>query len=280
MKFTPRDLIWPSGLLVLAVYLGVQAPPPLPESPSDAPPAGQIPVETVFAVLAKENDVARSIYTRRVVGAGLEVGLGFEETWRENDVIAGPLPALFLRASAEQLARADLGLALFLGSSQPIASSNRFEGEQARRFARLQQTGEPEMFRDPDSGRATAMFPDVATVQPCVTCHNEHPDSPKTDWAVGDIMGATTWTLVKESYSAEEVLVLVGALRQAFAETYAEYLAEYDGPGEAGLRPVIGSAWPGDEVAIPDLETFMGACTDEASPETLRQLVEVSRAGR
>ena len=25
--------------------------------------------------------------------------------------------------------------------------------------------------------------------QPCVNCHNSHPESPKTDWKVGDVRG-------------------------------------------------------------------------------------------
>ena len=31
--------------------------------------------------------------------------------------------------------------------------------------------------------------PDVAVAPVCVSCHNEHPDSPKTDFELGDVMG-------------------------------------------------------------------------------------------
>lgn len=34
-----------------------------------------------------------------------------------------------------------------------------------------------------------AIYPDVAVGQVCVTCHNSHPNSPKKDFQVGDIMG-------------------------------------------------------------------------------------------
>jgi len=35
----------------------------------------------------------------------------------------------------------------------------------------------------------TAIYPDVAVAEVCATCHNEHKDSPKTDFKVGDVMG-------------------------------------------------------------------------------------------
>ena len=35
----------------------------------------------------------------------------------------------------------------------------------------------------------TAVYADVAIAEPCVTCHNGHKDSPKTDFKLGDVMG-------------------------------------------------------------------------------------------
>jgi hypothetical protein len=34
-----------------------------------------------------------------------------------------------------------------------------------------------------------AIYPDTAVSQACVSCHNSHPNSPKKDFQVGDIMG-------------------------------------------------------------------------------------------
>src|SRR3989337_3855719 len=33
------------------------------------------------------------------------------------------------------------------------------------------------------------MIPDIATSQTCVDCHNPNPESPKTDYKIGDIAG-------------------------------------------------------------------------------------------
>ena len=35
----------------------------------------------------------------------------------------------------------------------------------------------------------TAVYPDVAVSDACTICHNEHKDSPKTDFKVGEVMG-------------------------------------------------------------------------------------------
>ena len=34
----------------------------------------------------------------------------------------------------------------------------------------------------------------------CVTCHNNHPDSPKKDWQVGDVAGYVVYTLDVKKY--------------------------------------------------------------------------------
>jgi len=35
----------------------------------------------------------------------------------------------------------------------------------------------------------TAIYPDVAVAQACISCHNDHADSPRRDFKMGDVMG-------------------------------------------------------------------------------------------
>jgi hypothetical protein len=35
----------------------------------------------------------------------------------------------------------------------------------------------------------TAVYPDVAVAPACISCHNEHKDTPRTDFKIGDVMG-------------------------------------------------------------------------------------------
>jgi len=54
-------------------------------------------VQVLFDIVAHENNVVRTLWTKKIVVAGKKFGLKFDEDWRNDMVEAGPLPALFLR---------------------------------------------------------------------------------------------------------------------------------------------------------------------------------------
>jgi len=84
----------------LGIYLFVSAPPLLDDKKTEQ---AIIPVEQMFTLLQAENAAARSIWTQEIVGEGKKVGLKFDEHWRDADLEAGPLPALFLRETAKSM---------------------------------------------------------------------------------------------------------------------------------------------------------------------------------
>ena len=262
-------------LLAIAAWGFYSAPPPLPQE-SDINNEATIPISRVLEVVAKENDIARSLYTASIVGAGKKVGLSFSEDWKDEAVQAGPLPALFLREAAASIERSPVPLGLFLGSDFPISPSNSFSGSQDEIFARIKESREAEHFYDSGTGRHTAMFPDLASVMACVTCHNDHPDSPKTDWELNDVMGATTWSYPEEMVSAEEALQVVDAVRRGIADAYQAFLTEVEGFDPA---VPIGDKWPGPELTVPSLEVFLAEFDKRASPGTLCELLELSVGG-
>lgn len=257
----------------LGVYLFATAPPPLEE---DRPAAASIPVAEMFAVLEAENDAVRALWTEEIVGAGGKSGLKFDEYWREQDVEAGPLPALFLRETAKSLERNPVQLSLFLGSDFPISDSNRFEGLQLERFRVLRQSGEAQFFYMPDTGLHTGMFSDIAIAEPCVTCHNEHPQSEKKDWRLNDVMGATTWVYPAEAVSVEELLEAVSALHQGFEDAYTGYIRKVESFAQP---PPIGERWPREGLYLPSPEVFMQEVYRRTAPVTLAALARIT-AGR
>ncbi len=265
MNVTYRTLVLAS-LTVAAVYLGVSAPPPLPVDSPSGKGVKRVSVVRVFETLARENDVVRALYTRDIVGRGGSVGLRFDEDWRDTDVEAGPLPALFLREAATSIRRSNVPLGLFLGSDHPIASANQFSGGQAEAFARIKATRRPEFFFAEDVLRHTAMFPDIAAAEPCVSCHNEHPDSPKTDWALGDVMGATTWTFPNGSLTEAEYLEMVRTVREGFRFAYTEYLSKVEAFEDP---PQIGDQWPADGYFLPSEKVFMDEFARRASAKSM-----------
>lgn len=258
------------ALAALIVYLFASAPAELPDEGASAADGRLIPIETVLRLIARENDVARALYTGEIVGPGQAAGLSFSEQWRDRGVEAGPLPALFLRETSASIARSPVELGLFLGSEFPIAASNRFSAEQLTEFEVIKASRDATFFRDADTELYTAMFPDFASVMPCVTCHNLHPDSPKTDWMLDDIMGATTWTYAKAAVSYEEALRILAALRQGFADAYIAYV---DKARTFASPPVIGEQWPRDGYFLPAPEVFLAEFERRASGESVEALL-------
>lgn len=260
------------GMIVLGVYLFVQAPPPLPDETGSLTTGSRVQIVSVFDASNAVNAAAREIYTRDVVSAGMKAGLDFGENWEEPDTDEGPLPALFLRKVAFHLEAKPERLGLFLGSDRPINPSNEFFGPQAEHFAAMTGDGAPKYFSGEDFGEA-AMFADYAVVEGCVTCRNEHEDSPEKDWQLGELMGATTWTYPESTVSVEEYLELLQAVYACVDLAYRDYIRKsqsFERP------PVLGKGWPGEEqYQIPDAETFIAAVR-EATAETTLSYILVS----
>jgi adenylate cyclase len=254
--------------LMATVYLFVNAPPPL----ADASAGGgkRLSAHEVLEICAAENAAVRELYAKEIVGAGQQVGLRFDENWEQLKTDAGPLPALFLRQTSKSLAHSSARLGLFLGSDNPVNKSNLFSGLQADALAEMRRDGEPRSFFMDDVKLYTAMFPDFAVAAACVDCHNRHPDSPKRDWKMGDLMGATTWTFPSSSVSVSEALEVIAALRNAFRDAYAHYIEKtktFSSP------PEVGKKWPSQCYCLPTPETFMLAAERRSSKPTLDRLL-------
>lgn len=253
---------------LLGIYLFVSAPPPLPAHARVEGP--RVSVRELFDMVAAENATVRTLYTSRIVGPGKEVGLSFDEDWQKPEVQAGPLPALFLRETARNLERRPPPLGLFLGSDAPIAEANLFTGSQQLEFEQMRVDEKPRYFVVPDTGLQTAMYPDYASAAACVDCHNGHSNSPKKDWKLGDMMGATTWTYPDATLSVQEALGVLRALRESFQETYQTYVHKaqtFDNP------PSIGERWPTHGYYLPSPEVFMAEAQQLASSKTLQILL-------
>lgn len=261
-----------AALGCLGVYLFVTAPPELDARTASAE---RIPIARVFEIVAQENATARTLYTKEIVQAGMARGLRFSEHWQEPASGAGPLPALFLRETGALLERSPIELRLFLGSDLPLRSSNRFTGAQAQAFAQLRASGEPVTSFAEDTQLHTALFPDIAVAQACADCHNGSADSPKHDWRVGDIMGATTWSFPRDSVTPEELLEIVAVLRGAFRDTYAQYLEQTRSFAEP---PEIGEQWPRDGYHLPSADVFAQEHARLASTTTLAGLLAITGA--
>lgn len=265
-----KSVIMLAALSVIGIYLFATAPPDLDDSASGG---RDVPVETLFRLLDAENASIRAIYTAEIVTPGLKNGLEYREDWKDRDVHAGPLPALFLRETANRLQQRMPELNLFLGSTYPIEASNRFKGAQLAYFGTIERQRQPQFFIDESTGRQTAMFPDIASAPACVSCHNEHPDSPRKDWKLDDVMGATTWSFPRAKLSTDELVEILGAYRIVAMDAYGSYLkkaATFD----ASQRPRLGERWPKDGLFLPDADAFRKRIEAKNSAASLNLLLQ------
>lgn len=259
-----------AALTVLGIYLFVTAPEKLPE-PGRAKGASAVPIEIAFKIIAHQQATARAVYTADIVGPGQKVGLKFGEQWKREGVEEGPLPALLLRETAGNIKKTSVQIGLFLGSDFPISPSNKFVGVQATYFEQVKKTQQPVFFHSADTGAYTAMFPDFSRPQPCVTCHNTHPDSPKTDWTTQDVMGATTWTYPNGTVSPAELAKMVVTVRAAVKDAYSAYLKK---AVSLSKPPQIGTGWPRDGYFLPSVETFMAEVDRRGGGEALGSVLD------
>ncbi len=140
-----------------------------------------------------DND--RAVYTKKVVGRLVKHDkvIKASEQWAEDKAL--PLPAQMFRMGAELTASKDAWFSYSLQSLWPINKSNA-EGQTELEKEGLQfvadNGGSAPFYGEEELGGQkyfTAVYADVGVAPVCVSCHNEHKDSPKTDFKLGDVMG-------------------------------------------------------------------------------------------
>lgn len=147
--------------------------------------------DSLFAVMKAD----RTNYTKLIVARMGPKGANAVtpvEHWK--DVETGiPLPAQMFRAGSEAVADMTDAFTYSLQSLWPINSQNapKTDIEKAGLEYIAANPGENYYGEETlgDTTYFTAVYPDVAVADACVTCHNEHKDTPKTDFQIGEVMG-------------------------------------------------------------------------------------------
>ncbi len=147
--------------------------------------------DSLFAVMKAD----RTNYTKLVIKRLGPAGAGAikpDEHWKDLENGA-PLPAQMFRAGAEAVADLTDKFTYSLQSEWPINKQNapKTPVEQAGLQFIGANPGENYYGEETlgDVTYFTAVYPDVAVSDACTICHNEHKDTPKTDFKVGDVMG-------------------------------------------------------------------------------------------
>ncbi len=151
-----------------------------------------LPVETVADYLYALIEADREVYTKHVVERLQNKGVVVaSENWEEKNTL--PLPAQFLMESGRVVGKKGLGIQYRLISLWPINKRNgaSSEFEKIGLGTILTHPTKPYTAFVKEGGARyfQAVYPDLAVAQACIGCHNSHPDSPKRDFKINDVMG-------------------------------------------------------------------------------------------
>lgn len=133
----------------------------------------------------------RNNYTDNVVVKLQKDGIQAHEHWRDERGV--PLPAQYLMESGRLVAAKDLKFTFRLASLTPIYQWNGPNSD-AERLGLAAVERQPDV---PHYGFFTkggvryfqAIYADRGASQACVDCHNTHPNSPRRDFKLNDVMG-------------------------------------------------------------------------------------------
>lgn len=141
--------------------------------------------------LVMESD--RTVYTRVIVNRLTlqDKVITASEHFEDDQALA--LPAQMFRFGAEMVSSKTDDFSYSLQSLWAVNKQNapRTEVEKQGLQHIVDHKGE-RFYGEEELGGVkylTAVYPDVAVAQACISCHNDHPDSPRRDFALGDVMG-------------------------------------------------------------------------------------------
>lgn len=154
----------------------------------------KIVADSLFTVMEAD----RATYTKKVVKRVKDEGaIDVTEYWEDSGNKDLPLPAQMFRMAAERAKDSTHNTAGFfyqLKSPWPINKQNKPVTDVEKEGFDVivaNKGAEPFYAEEVLNGKKyfTAIYADVAVSEACINCHNAHEDTPKTDFALGDVMG-------------------------------------------------------------------------------------------
>lgn len=151
----------------------------------------------VHAVIAAD----RATYAEEVVHRLQDVEKVVRATEQFREEKGLPLPSQMLRMGAQRAAKSG-GFRYALISAWAINKANmpRTDFETRGLEAVAKAPDAPYRSTEEVGGKRyfMSLYPDVAVSQACVSCHNGHPESPRKDFKLNDVMGGVVVALPLE----------------------------------------------------------------------------------
>jgi hypothetical protein len=141
----------------------------------------------------------RTVYTRLIVNRlqNEEKVIKASEHWKDDKALV--LPAQMFRYGSEMVAEKGAKFSYALISEWPVNKQNaaKTEVEKEGLKAVAANPAQPYYKEETLGGKKyfTAVYPDRAIAKACISCHNDHKDSPRKDFKMGDVMGGVVLRL-------------------------------------------------------------------------------------
>ena len=158
-----------------------------------APTHAQVSYKDMADALHAVMESDRTVYTRMVVNRLQNEEKVIKASEHFKDDKALPLPAQMFRFGAEMVAEKKMPFSYSLQSLWPINKQNMPKTALEKKGLEAVANDNTKPFYGEETlGKTkyfTAVYADKAVAPACVTCHNEHKDTPKKDFKIGQTMG-------------------------------------------------------------------------------------------
>lgn len=135
----------------------------------------------------------RTVYTRLIVNRLVkeEKVIKASEHWKDEKALV--LPAQMFRYGAERVSEKGSDFSYSLLSLWPVNKQNKPKTDIEKQGLKFIDENKGQNFYGEETLGGTkyftAIYPDVAVAPACISCHNGHKDTPRTDFKIGDVMG-------------------------------------------------------------------------------------------
>jgi hypothetical protein len=189
MKNMKRNLV-----IATAAAVGMAATAASSAEVTDA----TVSVKAMADALHLVMDSDRTVYTQKIVNRLVKKDKVITASEHFEDDKALALPAQMFRFGSEMATKRaesmdDVNFSYTLQSLWPINKQNapKTDAEKAGLKFVAENKGQNYYTTEKLAGTTyfTAVYADTAVAPVCVSCHNAHPDTPKKDFKIGDVMG-------------------------------------------------------------------------------------------
>jgi hypothetical protein len=192
MKQTKRNLLVSVAVAgVISASAGIALASDVADKPMITPKAMADALHLVM-------DSDRTVYTRKIVNRLVKKDKVIKASEHYSDEKALVLPAQMFRYGSELVAKRaeklpDVKFSYSLQSLWPVNKQNapKTDAEKAGLQYVADNKGENYYAVEELGGTKyfTAVYADTGVAPVCVSCHNDHKDSPRRDFKLGDVMG-------------------------------------------------------------------------------------------